>query len=47
MKANVEEEIIEAKDTIEKLHGKIEKQETFYLPIENSIRNILVIRKNG
>lgn len=46
MKANVEEEIIEAKDTIEKLHGKLEKQETFYLPIEESLRNILVIRKS-
>ena len=45
MKANVEEEIIEAKDTINKLGGKLEKQETFYLPIENSIRNILVIKK--
>ena len=46
MKANVEEEIIEAKDTISKLGGKLEKKETFYLPIEESLRNILVIRKS-
>ena len=46
MKANVEEEIIEAKDTINKLCGKLEKQETFYLPVEGSLRNILVIRKS-
>ena len=46
MKANVEEEIIEAKDTINKLCGKLEKQETFYLPVEGSLRNILLIRKS-
>lgn len=45
MKANVEEELIEAKDTIKKLNGTLEKQETFYLPIEESIRNILLIKK--
>ena len=46
MKANVEEEIIEAKDAINKLCGKLEKQETFYLPVEGSLRNILLIRKS-
>ena len=45
MKANVEEELLEAKDTIKKLNGTLEKQETFYLPIEESIRNILLIKK--
>jgi len=45
MKANVAEELIEAKDTIKKLNGTLEKQETFYLPIEESIRNILLIKK--
>ncbi len=47
MKANVEEELIEAKDTIKKLNGTLEKQETFYLPIEESIRNILLIKKES
>ena len=45
MKANVDEEIKEATNTIHKLGGKLEKQETFNLPIEGSIRNLLVIRK--
>ena len=45
MKATIEEELNEAKDIIHKLSGKLEKQETFTLPIENSIRNILVIKK--
>lgn len=47
MKANIDEELIDAEDTIKKLNGKIEKRETFYLPIENSIRNILLIHKVG
>ena len=45
MKANVEEELKEAEDTIKRLNGKLVKQETFYLPIEESIRNILLIKK--
>lgn len=45
MKANVEEELEEAKDIINKLSGKLEKIESFNLPIEESIRNILVIKK--
>lgn len=45
MKANIEEEIIEAKDIIHKLNGKLEKKETFNLPIEDSLRNILLIKK--
>ena len=45
MKATIEEELEEAKDIINKLSGKLEKQETFTLPIEESIRNILLIRK--
>lgn len=46
MKANVEDEIEESKDILKKLDSKIEKIETFYLPIENSIRNIVKIKKN-
>ena len=45
MKANIEEELIEANDIINKLCGKIEKIETFNLPIEESIRNIIKIKK--
>ena len=45
MKANIEEELEEAKNIINKLSGKIEKIESFNLPIEESIRNILVIKK--
>lgn len=45
MKASIEEELKDSKDIIHKLSGKLERQETFYLPIENSIRNILLIKK--
>jgi len=45
MKATIEEELDEARDIINKLNGKLEKTETFFLPIEDSLRNILLIRK--
>lgn len=45
MKANIEEEMEDSKDIIKKLDSKVEKIETFYLPIENSIRNIVKIEK--
>lgn len=45
LKANVDEEIEESKDILEILKSKIEKQITFNLPIEDSLRNILVIKK--
>ena len=47
MKANLEEELSESQDIIHKLSGKLEKQVTFTLPIEESIRNILVIKKEN
>ena len=47
MKANVEDEIKEAKDIINKLSGKLERKETFNLPIEESVRNILLIKKEA
>ena len=47
MKANLEEELSESQDIIHKLSGKLEKQVTFTLPIEESIRNILVIKKES
>lgn len=45
MKANIEEEIENSTEILKKLDSKIEKIETFYLPIENSIRNIIMIEK--
>ena len=45
MKANIEEEIENSTEILNKLDSKIEKIETFYLPIENSIRNIILIKK--
>lgn len=45
LKANVDDEINESKNILNELKSKIEKQESFNLPIENSIRNILLINK--
>ena len=45
MKANIEEEIENSMEILKKLDSKIEKIETFYLPIEDSIRNIILIIK--
>lgn len=47
MKASIKEELKEANDIIHKLSGKVEKIESFNLPVENSIRNILLIRKEN
>ena len=45
MKANIEEELDKSKEIINKLNSEIEYIETFNLPIENSIRNIIRIKK--
>lgn len=45
MKANIEEELEEGKTILKNLNSKIEKIETFYLPIEESLRNIILIKK--
>ncbi len=45
MKANIEEELENSKDILNKLDSQIEKIETFSLPVENSIRNIIYIKK--
>ena len=45
MKANIEEELENSKDILNKLDSHIEKIETFSLPVENSIRNIILIQK--
>ena len=47
LKATIEDELNESKDIIHKLSGKLEHQETFNLPIEDSIRNILLIKKES
>ena len=47
LKANVEEEIINADRILKKYNLEIKRKETFYLPKENSIRNILVIEKRN
>ena len=45
MKANIEEELENSKEILNKLDSQIEKIETFSLPVENSIRNIIYIKK--
>ncbi len=45
LKSNVNEEIIESKDILNKLNSKIEDIISYELPIEHSKRNILIIRK--
>jgi len=46
MKSNIDEEKEESKEILKKLDSNIEYIETFYLPIENSLRNIIKIRKH-
>lgn len=45
LKANIEEELKESQNAIKELNLTIEKKETFNLPIENSQRTILKIKK--
>lgn len=45
LKANIEEELENSKEIIKKLNSSIEKIETFDLPIEHSIRNLVKIKK--
>jgi 16S rRNA (guanine527-N7)-methyltransferase len=47
LKATLDEELEEAKSTIETMNSKLEEVITFNLPIENSIRNLPVIKKIG
>ena len=44
---NIEDELKQAKNEFVKYHLELVKQETFFLPIEHSIRNILVIKKKS
>lgn len=45
MKSHVDDEIEKSKNMLSKYNLKITKKETFYLPKENSLRNILIIEK--
>ena len=45
MKANVDEELEESKDILKKLASSISTIKNFNLPIENSVRNIIIIKK--
>ena len=45
MKANIDEEINNIKNTCTKLNCNLEKIETFKLPKENSLRNLISFRK--
>lgn len=45
MKANIDEEIPNINNTCDKLNCKLEKIETFKLPKEESIRNLICFRK--
>ena len=47
MKANLDEELEESKSSIETMNSRLEKVITFNLPVENSIRNLVVIKKIG
>lgn len=47
LKANIEEELENSKEMIKKLNSSIEKIETFNLPIEHSIRNLVKIKKES
>lgn len=46
LKANISQEIIDSQYALKELNCKIEEKIEFYLPIENSIRTILKIKKN-
>lgn len=45
LKSNIDEEIKESNDILNKLNSKIESIISYELPIENSKRNILIIKK--
>ena len=47
MKANLDEELEEAKSSIEIMNSRLEEVITFNLPVENSVRNLVVIKKLG
>lgn len=47
MKGSIEGELEEASNSIKKLNSELENVVSFTLPIENSIRNLVIIKKKG
>lgn len=47
LKANIEEELEESQNALKELNLSIKQKETFHLPIENSQRTIIKIKKNS
>ena len=47
MKANIEEELDESNKSLKKLNSTIDNIISFNLPIENSVRNLVIIKKNS
>ena len=47
MKGKIDKEINESLDIINKLNGQVIEINEFKLPVENSIRNLVKIKKNG
>ena len=47
MKATIEEELEEARESIKIMNSELENVISFTLPIENSVRNLVVIKKIG
>ena len=46
MKGTIEGELEEASNSIKELNSELEKVISFTLPVENSIRNLVIIKKN-
>ena len=47
MKGSIEDELGEASNSIKELNSELENVVSFTLPIENSIRNLVIIKKKG
>ena len=47
MKGSIEGELEEASNSIKELNSELENIVSFTLPIENSIRNLVIIKKIG
>ena len=47
MKASIDEELEEARESIKTMNSELENVVNFTLPIENSVRNLVVIKKIG
>jgi 16S rRNA (guanine527-N7)-methyltransferase len=47
MKGSIEGELEEASNSIKELNSSLENVISFTLPIENSVRNLVIIKKIG